>query len=275
MEPNFRAFEPKIDEKKRKIRKFRILSYISSIVQIGIIIFIFLNFLNLEWEKEIDDNIKLIYPEDQTKKDDAGKRITIFCIKYGLKCSFILISCLIIWRNIYNYKYVKFFDGNVAWFNNYYFYLFYSTATPIFCTIAKNNSYSFYEYFVYGEIFSAYIMAFSVVLSLLVIVWFFFTSVIGETRETGRHWEGNTQVISYEYVDNGGGSCGCYFVEKIFGKGYFILTFYGYLILILLMIGMDHILFKFMVILEFLINCYVFWLIIDFKRFLKKFNVSI
>lgn len=263
-------------EKISKIKHMRITSFICCAIQIIIIATVLYYFFENDWNQEIEENLLIAFPDDSSKENyEQVKKITRFCLIFCLKSSFFISTILIIWKIIYNIKYLRFFDGNVNWINNYSFYVFYSMTTPIYCTLVKSKDYIFYDYFVYAEIYSAYIMAFAFLFSLLVIVWFFAINNIGTTREVGRHWEGNTQIISYEFVDGPDFGCGCKYVKKIFGCSHRMLNLFGLIILCLLIAGMNNYFVKVSVIIEFVSNIYLYIIIWDLRKFLKNSKVNL
>jgi len=259
----------------KKVYKLRLTSFIGGIIQILIIGTIFYYFSLFDWKREIEENLKIAFPDESKNSHKEVEAITKYCLIYSLYASFCFGIFFVIWRVIYNLKYLRLFDGNVNWINNYCYNIFYSMTTPIFCVIIKDKDYEFYDYFVYAEIYSAFIMAFAVIFSLLVIVWFFVINNMSQTRETGRHWEGNTQVISYEFTEGPDLGCGCYYVKKIFGCSYRLLTLYGILMLGLLIAGMNNYFIKVLVIIELLTNIYLFWLIRKLKISLKNQNENL
>jgi hypothetical protein len=257
------------DEKQKKLKRFHLINFISCGSQLIIIITIIYYFFNLDWMSEIKGNIKIAFPEDG--KDEQVKNLTIYSLKYGQNISFFLALGLIIWKFFYNFKFLNFFDENVTWINNTSFYIFYSMSTPVFCSIITDQNYSFYNYFVYAEIYASFIMVGAFLLSAIVFTFSCLVEMMGSTREVGRHWEGNTQVISMAYNNDGVDlGCGCGYIKKIMRGGYFLLSLYGFIMLGLLIVGMNIYFIKVFVGVELIINIVVFWSIKSFQKFLYK-----
>lgn len=271
------------NQKNTKLKKFKIVNYINSFFQLVILGLLLYLYFNLDWETEIANNIKLIFPDKEEKNHKEVRALTVFSLRYGLKSSFFIIVGLIIWKFVYNFKFLKFQNNDVNWYNNFYFYIFYSLTSPIYCTLLNkfpseipifNNNNLFYEYSFYLEIFAAYIMVFAILLSLLIIVWYFMINVIGSRSEVGRQYSGNTVTIYYENNENDYG-CGCNYVKKIFGCSYNLLTIYGLLMLIFLIVGVSNYLLKTFVIIEMLINIYLYIVIRDLKILEKNIQRKI
>ena len=105
--------------------------------------------------------------------------------------------CTIVWRIIYNLKYIKFFDGNITWFNNIIFYILYSLGSSTLCTIVRDKNDPNYIYIVCAEVYSAFIMGFGSF--LLVLFWFEpYGLVLGAPRRLGE----DTKETQRLYITN-------------------------------------------------------------------------
>jgi hypothetical protein len=259
---------------KNLIKNFHIRNTIHLILQAIIMSIFGYYYFTKDWATEIEVTIKSIFsPDDKANKEVIP--VTIGCLKLGCKLSLLISAGIMIWRVVYNMKYLKFFDGNVEWFNNYTFYITYSLVTPILCTMIEDKNYQFYQYFIYAEIYSAYIMAFAFVLVLGIFFFYCLIGSIGGTREVGRGYEGNTQVTYYEYTDSIDFGCGGSKIRKIVNCSYKLLTVLGCFIPILIVVFLNCYLTKIFVLVELMFNIYIRYYIHKIKQFLKKQNNSI
>lgn len=253
-------------ESANKIRNLRIGSFVHTGIQLVIVIIFACYYKKYDVIQEIYDSLETILPEsDKANKDTLP--ILRGCLRVSLStCIFVAIG-LMIWRNIYNLKFVKFFDGNAVWFNNLIFYVFYSMATPILCTMITDKKDPFYQYFVMAEIYSAFIMGFPIVIIALILVWYLWCSTAG-TREVGRGYQGNTTIIYYEYNETADFGCGGSKIKKVARWGYKLLTVFGLIMPALIAICLDNYYIKAICVIEVCFNIIIFYLI-------KKIQVNL
>jgi hypothetical protein len=259
----------KTPETIKLIQKFHLINYIQIIFQLINMVIFFIYLLKVDIYEVIKSSIEVILKEeDKANKDVNG--ILIFCLKFGTYFSFPGFLFGIIVRLVYNYRYIKFFDGSVIWLNNFLFYIFYSMVTPILCSMVEDKNSESYMYFIYAEIYTSFIMGFTVIIIALILVFFCFINTVGGTTEVGRSYVGHTEIIYYEYNDSHDFGCGNSCIAKIIKFSYKLLTIVGIIFPILILVLLNNYFSKIFVILEIISNIFVFISIKNIQNQLKK-----
>jgi hypothetical protein len=258
---------------KQKIDKFKKICYIHIAFQFFIIINFLINQLNYDTYFNAKNILEKYFPITEAANKDI---LPILRASIFLSCRFVIpISFLILlWKIIYNIRYLKFFDGNVIWFNNFLFYLLYSLITPLICSMISDKNNYFYIYFEYALIYITSILGFPILLIMLIAAATCLFNLIGSRSEVGRSQEGNTIIIYYENNQTEDIQCGgCY--SKIVKFTYKTLVIFGIGVYLMILIGFNDIPTKILLILEGGFNIFCFINIKKTQNFLKKYNNQI
>ena len=105
----------------QKVKTFFKYSLIHIAIQLSILIIFAYYYFSYDISKEIIDSLETIFPKSDKKSNDDTIPILKGCLTFGMYTCFPIAICIIVWRTIYNFKYIKFFDGNITWINNIVF----------------------------------------------------------------------------------------------------------------------------------------------------------
>jgi hypothetical protein len=262
-----------MEDVKQKIDKFKKICYIHIVIQLCISINFLVNICNFDPYNDSKKILDKYFPIT----DAANKDIRpILNASIFLSCRLVIPIALfiLIWKIIYNIKYLKFFDGNVIWFNNFLFFMIYSLITPLICSMISDKNYYFYIYFEYALIYLTSIIGFPIILIMCIAAATCLFNLIGSQSEVGRAQQGNTVIIYYEMNDTEDIQCGgC--IGKIVKFTYKSLVIFGLIIYIMILIGFNDIFTKVFLIMEGSFNIYNFVNIKKTQNFLKLYNNEI
>lgn len=259
---------------KNSVDKFRKICYCHILIKFIIAIKILINLLNYDWYREAKRTLEEYYfpdPNEKTNKD-------ILPILYGSvfltgRAVVPLAIIIIIGRIIYNLKYLKFIDANnyVVWINNLLFYAIYSMITPLICCMITNKENYFYKVFIDIQGIFSFVICLPFLIILLIFLFHCFCNIAGSTREVGRGYRGNTEIIYYEYVDTEGIGWGGSCTGKICKWTYTLLIMLGFVVFVLMIVGFNDILMKILLIFEGCLNIYSY-ITIRKVREIVRFN---
>ncbi len=261
------------EETIQKVKTFFKFSLIHIAIQLLIIIQFIYYLFSFNIYQEIVDSLELMFPKSSsTKSENEYTSLLIGCLNFGMYICLPITLSTIVWRIIYNLKYIKFFDGDIIWFNNIVFYIIYSLGSSILCAVVTDKKDPNYIYIAAAEVYSAFIIGFGVLFIAFILVWALWGGV-GQT-EVGRGWEGNTQIIYYEYNDTGDFGCGGSKIAKIIRCTYKMMTIFGVAFPVLIIVYLNNWLMKVGVILEVGWNIFMFVNIKMIQKYLKDSTID-
>ncbi len=246
-------------ETMQKVQTFFKFSLIHIAIQLSIIIIFTYYFFSFDINQEIKDSLETIFPKsDKSKSTNDVVPILIGCLTFGMYTCLPVVIGTIVWRTIYNLKYIKFFDGHITWFNNIIFYIIYSLGSSILPAMVTDKKDEFYQVIAAAEVYSAFIMGFAIVFIGYILVFSLWASAAAGTTEVGRGWQGNTQIIYYEYNETEDWGCGGSKIAKIIRCTYKMMTIFGLAFPVLIIVYLNNWLLKVFVILELGWNVFMF-----------------